>query len=155
MCSIVTHIHKQNESIQVMRSDKPAIVIAGSGMLTGGRVLHHLEHRLPDDRNTVLLVGYQAQGTRGRLLKEGASEVKIHGRYVPVRASIREISELSAHADQNEILSWLRGFTRPPKTVFINHGEPQASDALRTKIRDVLGWNCVVVKENEIYNLEK
>jgi metallo-beta-lactamase family protein len=154
MCSIAHIIHKQDESIRLMRSNTPAIVIAGSGMISGGRVLHHLQERLPDSRNIVLLVGYQAPGTRGRLLKDGASEIKIHGRYVPVRAEIHEVSDLSAHADQSEIISWLKGFERPPRKVFINHGEAQASDALRIKIRDTLGWDCIVARESENYNLE-
>jgi metallo-beta-lactamase family protein len=154
MCSIVTVLQQQKQSIQAMKSEHPSIVIAGSGMISGGRVLHHLAERLPDSRNSVLLVGYQAPGSRGRLLKDGASELKIHGQYVPVHAEIHEISDLSAHADQNEILSWLKNFTRPPKKVFINHGEAQAADALRVKIRDTLKWECVVAREDEPYTLE-
>jgi metallo-beta-lactamase family protein len=154
MCGIVTIVHEQEQSIRIMNSQDPAIVIAGSGMLSGGRVLHHLEHGLSDPRNTVLLVGYQAPGTRGRLLKDGASELKIHGKYIPVQAEIREISDLSAHADQREIIRWLKGFRTPPQKIFINHGEPQASDALRVKIRDSLGWESIVAKESEIYSLE-
>jgi metallo-beta-lactamase family protein len=154
MCSIATIVHEQKHSIEIMNSEEPSIVIAGSGMLSGGRILHHLEHRLPDSRNIVLLVGYQAPGTRGRLLKDGVSELKIHGKYIPVRADVREISDLSAHADQSEIIRWLKGFKTPPKKIFINHGEPQASDALRVKIRDSLGWESIVAKENEKYSLE-
>ncbi len=137
-------LKSQEESIQVMRKAAPAVIIAGSGMLTGGRVLHHLAARLPDDRNTILLAGYQAAGTRGRLLQEGISELKIHGKYIPVRARVEIIAGLSAHADQSEMITWLKGFKAPPKMTFLNHGEPQASDALRVKIRDILGWRCQV-----------
>lgn len=126
-----------------MRSTRPSVVIAGSGMAAGGRVLHHLESKLPDKRNTVLLVGFQAAGTRGRLLRDGITELKMHGRYVPVNAQIRELSGLSAHADQGEILDWLGGFKKAPRRVFIVHGEPQASDALRVKIRDTLQWEAL------------
>src|SRR5262249_30750736 len=106
-----------------------------SGMLAGGRVLFHLENRGGDERNTVLLVGFQAAGTRGRSLQEGAHEIKMHGRYLPVKAHIEELTTLSAHADQSEILAWLSHFRKPPQTTFVVHGEPHAADALRVKIQ--------------------
>ncbi len=137
-------LRTQKESIEVMREGQPAVVIAGSGMLSGGRVLHHLEARLSEERNTILLVGFQAAGTRGRLLKDGITELKMHGKYIPVRARVEELGDLSAHADQMETLEWLRGFKSAPNVTFINHGEPQASDALRVKIRDTYGWRCEV-----------
>lgn len=121
--------------------DGPLIVISGSGMATGGRVLHHLRHRLPDPRTTVLFVGYQAAGTRGRLLKDGAKEIKIFGEDVSVRARIMVSDAYSAHADQGEILRWLRGFKRPPRMTWIVHGEPEAAQALQGKIaHDLHHW---------------
>jgi metallo-beta-lactamase family protein len=118
----------------------PAIVISSSGMATGGRVLHHLKAGLPESRNTVLFVGFQAEGTRGRQLVNGAQAVKIHGENVPVHARIALIESMSAHADSNEILRWLGGFTRPPRMTFIVHGEPAAMEALAASIHSKLGW---------------
>src|SRR6185503_12085260 len=108
----------------------PAIVISSSGMATGGRVLHHLKAALPDKRNTVLFVGFQGEGTRGRQLVDGAPSVKIHGQTVPVVAHIAKIDSMSAHADSREILKWLRGFTKPPATTYLVHGEPRPMDTL-------------------------
>lgn len=147
-------VKTQQESIAIMRAKVPSIVIAGSGMAAGGRVLHHLASKLPDSRNSVLLVGYQAAGSRGRLLHDGAAAVKMHGRYITVRAEIHEIPDLSAHADQGEILAWLRGFKSAPKQVFIVHGEPQAADALRVKVRDELGWQSTVAEIDLSVDLE-
>jgi metallo-beta-lactamase family protein len=128
------------ESKQLTQSKRPAIIISASGMATGGRVLHHLEVALPDSRNTVLFVGYQAVGTRGRLLVDGAQAIKMHGRMIPVHARIEVVESMSAHADSNEILRWLGGFTRPPGRTFIVHGEVPAMEALSATIRAKLGW---------------
>jgi len=136
----VVLVHSKSESERVLHGNGSRIVIAGAGMVTGGRVLNHLKKHLPREQDTVLLVGYQAAGTRGRQLQEGASEVKIQGQYVPVHACIEEISSLSAHADQSEIVRWLKGFQAPPQGVFLVHGEPHASDTLRAKLQDVFGW---------------
>jgi len=122
----------------------PAIIISASGMATGGRVLHHLAQYLPDPASTVILVGYQAAGTRGRRLQEGEKEVKIYGERVPVRAGIESLGSLSAHADSAEILRWLSGFKRPPRLTFIVHGEPDSAAALREKITQELGWQVMV-----------
>ena len=132
----------------------PTIVIAGSGMVTGGRILHHLTHRIQDPKNTVLLVGFQAPGTRGNLLREGAREIKIHGKYFGVNAEIRELSGLSAHADQREIIHWLKNFKNKPEKTFLVHGEPQSLDALRVKIKDEFGWNVIIPRQEEKINLE-
>lgn len=153
LCRATQILGSREESIRVMREASPAVIIAGSGMVTGGRVLHHLSARLGDERSTVLLVGFQAAGTRGRLLRDGAEEVKMHGRYFPVKCQIEELVGLSAHADQGETLQWLRGFREPPKQTFINHGEPQASDTLRVKIRDALGWSSAVPQMGEEFVL--
>jgi metallo-beta-lactamase family protein len=129
------------------------IIISASGMATGGRVLHHLARFLPDARNTVLLVGYQGAGTRGRSLADGCEELKIHGRYVPVRAKISQAQGLSAHADYAELCAWLADSRLSPRRVFVTHGEPAASDALRRRLRDTFGWDCVVPDDREISTL--
>jgi len=128
------------ESRQLTQSKMPAIIISASGMATGGRVLHHLKVALPDARNTVLFVGYQAEGTRGRQLVDGEKVVKIHGEMIPVRAEVALVESMSAHADSNEVLRWLGGFARAPRITFIVHGEPVAMDALTTSIHNRLGW---------------
>jgi metallo-beta-lactamase family protein len=133
-------IASRQESQQLVSSRAPAIVISSSGMATGGRVLHHLRAALPDSRNTVLFVGYQAAGTRGRRLVDGEPDVKIHGQAVSVRARIEQIDSMSAHADAGEILRWLSGFTRPPAMTYLVHGEPPAMEALAKTIDERLGW---------------
>jgi metallo-beta-lactamase family protein len=128
------------ESRAVQESRTPAIVISSSGMATGGRVLHHLARALPDARNTVLFAGFQAAGTRGRLLKDGAAFTRIHGRDVPVSARIVGMDSMSAHADVDEIFRWLKLFTRPPGLTCLVHGEPAPMDALKGRIERELGW---------------
>jgi metallo-beta-lactamase family protein len=123
-------------------------------MATGGRVLHHLANRLPDERNTVILVGYQAEGTRGRSLLEGASSVKMIGRYIPVRAEVVNIPAFSVHADQPEILGWLKSAPAAPDVVYVVHGDPAAADALRTAIVRELHWNAVVPRYLERVRLD-
>ena len=120
----------------------PMVIIAASGMATGGRVVHHLKAFAPDARNTILFTGYQAGGTRGATIAGGAPTVRIHGQDVPVRAEVAMIDTLSAHADADEIMEWLRAFRRAPRRVFITHGEPAAADALRLRIEHELGWDC-------------
>jgi metallo-beta-lactamase family protein len=137
------------ESKTIMQSAGPAIVISASGMATGGRVLHHLAACLPDPRHTVLFVGFQAEGTRGRALAEGAKSVKIHGSMVPVAAQIARIDSMSAHADAEEILRWLRTFTAPPSQTYLVHGEPAAQDALQNRISEELGWAVHVPRHGE------
>ncbi len=146
-------VRTTQESKALNRRPGPMVIIAGSGMATGGRVLHHLRHRLPDPRTTVLLPGFQAAGTRGRSLQEGAREVKIHGGWVPVRARIETLDGLSAHADQDEILRWLGGFTRPPAVTWLVHGEPAASAALALRIESELGWTVGVAEDGASVSL--
>jgi metallo-beta-lactamase family protein len=122
----------------------PKVIVAGSGMATGGRVLHHLARYAPDSRTTILLAGYQAGGTRGASLAGGAREIKIHGAYVTVRAEVKVIESLSAHADAADIVDWLKTFRRPPARTFLTHGEPAAADALRRRVAETLGWTCEV-----------
>ena len=124
----------------------PAIIISASGMATGGRVLHHLERCLPDHRNTILFEGFQAPGTRGHSLQAGAIAVKMHGAMVPVRARIESMENLSGHADYGELLRWLGSFSRPPKKVWLVHGEPQGAQSLRQKIADQLHWDADVAQ---------
>ncbi len=128
------------ESRTVQESSEPSIVISASGMATGGRVLHHLARALPDERNTVLLVGFQAEGTRGRRLKDGARTVRMHGQEVPVHARVEAIDSMSAHADAGEIMRWLHGFTRPPTLTCLVHGEPRPMDTLKGRIEQDLHW---------------
>lgn len=130
-----------------------AIIISASGMATGGRVLHHLEKFLPDPATTVIFVGYQAAGTRGRRLQDGEHEIKIHGEFVPVRARIESIGSLSAHADAAELMRWLGGFKRPPRTTYIIHGEVDSANALREKIEKDLGWHAIVPTYKEVVEL--
>jgi metallo-beta-lactamase family protein len=122
----------------------PKVVVSASGMATGGRVLHHLKQYAPDPRNTILFAGFQAGGTRGAAMVAGTDSVKIHGEYVPVRAQVSNLEMLSAHADADEILRWLRGFKAAPRMTFLVHGEPTASDILRHRIEEELGWPCRV-----------
>jgi len=131
----------------------PGIIIAGSGMATGGRILHHLKRLLPDEATTVLFVGYQAAGTRGRLLRDGARAVKMLGEVVPVRARIEVSDAYSAHADRGEILRWLRGFTRPPAQTYIVHGEASAAAALREAVAAELGWPATVAADGQRVDL--
>ena len=130
------------QSADLVLSTKPAIIVSSSGMATGGRVLAHLARTLPDPRHTVLFVGYQAAGTRGRSLVDGVKQVKMLGRQIDVAARIEKIDAMSAHADQSEIIRWLGGFKKPPRRMFIVHGEPEAQDTLRAKIAATLGWEA-------------
>ena len=117
----------------------PAIILSASGMATGGRILHHLKHRLPDPRNTVLFVGYQSVGTRGRRMLDGEKEVRIHGQMVPVNAELKVVSGFSAHADFLETLRWMDGFSAPPRQTLLVHGEPPALSSLKAKV-EAKGW---------------
>lgn len=146
MCNVAQYIHTPEESRALTKRDGPMIIISASGMATGGRILHHLKAFAPDPDNSILFTGYQAAGTRGAAMLANAESVKIHGKYVPVRAGVSAVYNLSAHADQGEILKWLSHFQRPPKTTFITHGEPQAANALREKIMSSLHWNCIIPK---------
>jgi metallo-beta-lactamase family protein len=137
------------ESKQLTASRMPAIIISSSGMATGGRVLHHLKAALPDPRNTVLFVGFQAEGTRGRQLVDGAPGVRIHGQMVPAHARIEKVESMSAHADSREILHWLGGFTRAPRMTFLVHGEIEAMEALAASIKSELGWPLTMPQHRE------
>lgn len=137
------------ESQRLNRPAASCIIVSASGMATGGRVVHHLKHQLPDPRNTVVLTGYQAQGTRGRQLREGAREVKIHGRYVQVRAEVVDVEDFSVHADADEMLHWLSAMPGAPGTAYVVHGEPEAAAHLATRVEDDLDWCAVVPRHGE------
>lgn len=143
-----------DESKTLNRIAGPAIIISASGMATGGRILHHLKQRLPDVRTMVLLVGYQAAGTRGRSLQDGAKHVRIHGADVPVRARIETLHGLSAHADRNEILRWLSEFRKAPRQTYIVHGEPKAAEGLAEIIQNRLGWPVAIARDGETIHLQ-
>ena len=152
-CAAVTYVKEVEESKALSANRFPKVIISASGMATGGRVLHHIAAFAGDHRNTLLFSGFQAAGTRGRKLLEGAREVKIHGEWINVRADVAELPMLSAHADAGELLRWLSGFQRAPKRVFIVHGEPEASEALRERIQRELGWDATVPLQNRKYTL--
>ena len=136
----MTIVATPQESAALVALREPAIVIAASGMATGGRVLHHLAAGLPDPKNTVLFVGYQAAGTRGRTLADGATQVKLLGQIVPVHARVERLDSMSAHADAAEIMRWLSNFKRPPAMTYLVHGEPVALAALAARIQRELAW---------------
>ena len=153
VCAIATYTREVEESKAISASDWPKVVISASGMATGGRVLHHLKAFAPDPKNLILLSGFQAAGTRGRAMSQGAREVKIHGQWIPVRAEVDELSMLSAHADADELMRWLGGFRKAPARVFIVHGEADASEALRGRIDRELGWDAVVPRQDQVFEL--
>ncbi|MBC8988331.1 hypothetical protein H9X96_21475 [Pedobacter sp. N36a] len=132
-----------------IKDKRSKIIIAASGMLTGGRVLEYLKHYLGDSRNTVLIIGFQAEGTRGRALLNKTHEVKIHGKYYGVEAGVIEIQGLSAHADQRELMNWIRKFEKPPKQILLVHGEPCAQEALLVKIQTELNLPVKIMKQHQ------
>lgn len=146
-------VQGRNGSKALNQQQGPAIIISASGMATGGRVLHHLAHWLPDPSSSVIFAGYQAEGTRGRRLQDGEKVVKIHGEMVPVRAHVESISSLSAHADAGEIMRWLQGFKRPPRKTFVVHGEIGSATTLRDRIARELGWDVVVPVYKQVVEL--
>jgi metallo-beta-lactamase family protein len=139
-CADVRLARTPSESRAINAVTGAVLIISASGMVTGGRVLHHLRQRLPDPRTTVLLVGYQAIGTRGRQLQEGATSLSLFGEQVPVRAHVETIHGLSAHADADGLMRWLQTVSRPPKRAFVVHGDPGPAQALATRIEKELGW---------------
>lgn len=141
---IYTKTVEQSKAIYSRNNGMLGVVISASGMATGGRVLHHLKHYIGDPRNTVLLAGFQAAGTRGARLAHGETEIKIHGHLYPVRAEISMLDNISAHADYKEILEWLGHFREAPRKVFLTHGEPEAASSLKFKIEEHLGWNVEI-----------
>ena len=149
------HICKSvTDSKAINNVPEKAIIISASGMATGGRILHHLAKRLPDKQNTVLFIGYQATGTRGRAILDGKPSTKIHGQQVPIRAKIENISGFSGHGDYQEILAWLTAFNKAPEKTFLVHGEEEASRALADKIREHLGWHVEIPEYGQHFELD-
>lgn len=144
MCKMFTMISTYKDTIDMIYNKNPKVIIAASGMITGGRVLSYLERYIIDEKNTLLIVGYQAEGTRGRKLLEGAKEIKIYGKYYLVKANVLMVEGLSAHADQNDLINWLADLEEKPKKVFLIHGENTAADELRIKINEKYGYDCKV-----------
>ncbi len=153
MCNHMQITSSYKETWETIDDPRPKIVIAGSGMVTGGRVLTYLKQLLGHHNTTVLLVGYMAEGTRGRQLLEGASELKLFGKYYEVKARIEHLESLSAHADQKELLDWMSGIKNIPEAVFLVHGEPIALDAFRSEILDYFGWNARIPRLQETVTL--
>lgn len=153
-CAVATYIRSVEDSKRLSESPIPKVIISASGMATGGRVLHHLKCFAPDQRSTILFAGYQAEGTRGAAMVSGAREVRIHGEDVPVAAEISNIDALSAHADADEIVEWLKSAGTAPRRTFITHGEPRAAHALQNRIGSELGWSSVVPERNQQAQLD-
>lgn len=151
---IIEHVNINREyanTAEIVHDKQSKIIIAGSGMLTGGRALEYLKHDIGNSRNTVLIVGFQAEGTRGRALLNESHELKIHGKYYPVKAKIVELTGLSAHADQSELIEWIRKYKNPPRQIMLVHGEPSALEALRVKIQTDLKIPAkILVKDMEV-----
>ena len=150
MCRVAHIVRSVEESKRLNSLRDPAVIIAASGMATGGRVLHHLKAFAPGTRNTLLFSGFQAGGTRGSLIVGGAKSVRIHGEEIPIRAEVVALEHLSAHADADEILQWLHGFRQPPRHTYVVHGEPTAADTLRRRISVELGWPVSVPEQRDV-----
>ncbi|MFD8496039.1 MBL fold metallo-hydrolase RNA specificity domain-containing protein [Amycolatopsis sp. NPDC059657] len=144
----LNEVRTVEDSMRINNPRMPSIIISASGMATGGRVLHHLEHMLPNERHTVLIVGFAAAGTRSRQLASGARQIKIHGRYVTVRADVVQIDAFSAHADANELLTWATKGEQP-STTYLVHGEPEGSAAVAERLSSDYGWSAVVPRDGE------
>ncbi|UWY27030.1 MBL fold metallo-hydrolase [Flavobacterium sp. TR2] len=144
MCGMFRIISEFEQTMRIIEDPSPKVVLAASGMATGGRVLSYFEHYLGIGKNTVIIVGYQAEGTRGRKLLDGADEIKIYGNYYSVKAKIVQIEGLSAHADQKGLVNWLSDLRSPPKCIYLVHGENQPADELRIKIKEQYGYKCRV-----------
>lgn len=154
MCHAATFVHTTEESKALNHRSGPMIIIAGSGMMTGGRILHHLASFASDPRNALVLVGFQAAGTRGQAVEQGADEIKVHGAYIPVRAEVVRIPGMSGHADYAEIGDHLATLVDPPRRVFIQHGEPAAADAMRRYLHDRFGWEPVIARDGQAVTVD-
>jgi metallo-beta-lactamase family protein len=146
-------IANYQETIETIYDKQPKVVIAASGMITGGRVLGYLERYIGLPETTVIIIGYQAEGTRGRKLLEGAKEIKIYGKQYEVNANILEIQALSAHGDQNDLINWLSELKTKPKKVFLVHGENEPADTLRIKINEKYHFDCTVPLMGQEFDL--
>jgi metallo-beta-lactamase family protein len=154
ICDVAGFVRSVEESRELAARKGPHVVISASGMATGGRVLHHLRALAPDARNTILMPGFQAIGTRGADLVAGAPSIKIHGAYVPVRAEVVQLDLLSAHADREDLIAWLASAPQPPRTTWLVHGEPAVADALRRSVRQALGREPRIPEYKDVVVLE-
>ena len=150
----MTTTSTREDSKRINREDGAIIIVSASGMLSGGRVLHHAKRILPNPDATLVFVGFQAAGTRGRMIQDGAKEVRIMHDWIPVRCHIEEIGGFSAHADWKAVLRWLKGLSNTPTTVFTTHGEPDAAAAMAEHIREEYGWNVHVPQYDEKIELK-
>jgi metallo-beta-lactamase family protein len=155
MKASVRIVETPEESERLNARHGPMVIVAGSGMVTGGRVVHHIKAFAPDRRNTIVLAGFQAGGTRGAAIAAGAPTVRIHGQDVRVHAEVVQLDDMSAHADRGEIVAWMRALQPAPRRTFVTHGEPAAADALRQKIERELGWPCEVPYYLEAVDLDQ
>jgi metallo-beta-lactamase family protein len=157
-CKMFTLVSDYQETIDTIYNKQPKVVIAASGMVTGGRVLSYLERYIGLPETTVIIIGYQGEGTRGRKLLEGATDIKIHGKYYEVRAKILEIDGLSAHGDQKDLVNWLSELGQIPKgfgvkKIFLVHGEKEPADELSIKIQEKYGFECVIPMMGQAFEL--
>ena len=148
----IHYVQNISESKTVMNWPTPCVIISASGMATGGRILHHLQNLAPDNRNTIVLAGYQAEGTRGHRLFLHEKEIKIHGNMIPINAKVEMLENISAHADSRELLDWINNFKNKP-TVFITHGEKKSAAALKQKIQDKYNCECIIPSMEETFPL--
>lgn len=155
LCNVAHYVNDVEESKALDRDRMPKIILAASGMATGGRVLHHLKVFAPNPKSTILFAGFQAAGTRGAAMVAGAQTIKIHGEQIPVRAEVANMGMLSAHADRNEILAWLRTLQAAPRRTFVTHGEPDAALALQRGIQAQLVWDCAVPADQQQVDLQE
>jgi metallo-beta-lactamase family protein len=154
MCGIPQFVNSTDQSRALDQRQGPMIILSASGMATGGRVVHHLKAFAGDPRNLILFAGFQASGTRGAALVAGNPSVRIHGEEVPVRAEVGQLTAFSAHADADELVTWMRHLTVPPRQTFITHGEANASDVLRHRIQRELGWAVTVPEYRETVDFD-
>jgi metallo-beta-lactamase family protein len=144
VCDVPTYVNTKEESQAIDAIETPKVIISASGMLEGGRVLHHIKSFAPNEKNAIIFSGYQAAGTRGADMTHGKPSIKVFGQTIPIRAEIKVLSNMSAHADYDEILAWMKHFNHHPRKVFITHGEPEAASALKDKIQERYKWKCVI-----------
>lgn len=154
MCTQINLVEKMEDTIKTASKKQPKIIIAGSGMATGGRVLTYLQYYLSDAASTVMLVGYQAEGTRGRKMLEGDEEIKIYGKYYKVKARIANIEGMSAHADQNELINWMSEIKHQPEKIFIVHGEKDGALGLKNKIKEIYNWDAEIPQLNDVAEIK-
>ena len=154
MCTAAVFVNSVEESKSLNERHGPAVIVAASGMATGGRVVHHLKGFAMDKRNMILFTGFQAPGTRGAALIAGTDAIKIHGEWIPVRAAIAQLQSTSAHADREQLVAWLKRMEQPPERVFVTHGEPEAADTLRQHIRRHIATDATVPEHGESIEYE-